>query len=128
MRTQRLFTHEGDAILAGLVMWAVILLLIVVAIFWAATAAHAIPISYSFTGVLADGGTITGAFAYDNETAAIATNVRNLSPNSVFSLSSAFTMAPMHFQCDSRHHLHHQQCHVFLAVGLGWQLWRFPAQ
>ena len=60
--------------------------------------AQAIPVSYNFAGTLADGGTITGAFAYDTEAAAIATNVRGLSPNQVFGItSSAFTVAPVAF-------------------------------
>jgi hypothetical protein len=70
-----------------------------VAVWWAVTApkAHALPISYSFNGILADGGTITGAFAFDTDAAAIAVNVRNLSPNQVFGLtSSAFTIAPLY--------------------------------
>lgn len=60
---------------------------------------HATPswaISYTFAGTLADGGTITGAFAYNEAAAPIATNVRNLSPNQVFGVtSSSFTVTPV---------------------------------
>jgi hypothetical protein len=90
---------EDDAIIVGGLMWVVVFLLICAAMWWAVTAptAHALPISYSFNGILADGGTITGAFAFDNDAAAIATNVRNLSPNQSWGLlSSSFTIAPIY--------------------------------
>jgi hypothetical protein len=89
--------EDGKLIFDGL-KWVLFVLLILLAMWWAVSApkAHALPISYSFAGVMGDGGTITGTFSYDTAAAAIATNVRSLSPNSQWALTSAFTIAPIY--------------------------------
>jgi hypothetical protein len=50
--------------------------------------ALAIPLSYNFSGVLGDGGSVSGFLTYDPGAAPIATNVRGLQPNQVYGPTS----------------------------------------
>lgn len=50
--------------------------------------ALAIPLSYQFSGALADGGSVNGFLNYESSAAPIATNVRGLQPNQVYAPTS----------------------------------------
>lgn len=52
------------------------------------TPAHAIPVSFDFSGTLADGGGVTGSFTYENTESPLATNVRGLAPNATYALTN----------------------------------------